>query len=71
MWSLLFFVLMIVVFGKILKFAIKATWSVAKIMVTLVFLPVILVGLVLAGLLTLALPILVVIGIVAFIGLND
>lgn len=71
MWSLLFFVLMIVVFGKILKFAIKATWSVAKIMVTLVFLPVILVGLVLAGLLTLALPILVVIGIVAFIVLND
>jgi hypothetical protein len=71
MWSLLFFVLMIVVFGKILKFAIKATWGVAKIMVTLVFLPVILVGLVLAGLLTLALPILVVIGIVAFIVLND
>jgi hypothetical protein len=71
MWSLLFFVLMIVVFGKILKFAIKATWSIAKIMVTLVFLPVILVGLVLAGLLTLALPILVVIGIVAFIVLND
>ena len=71
MWSLLFFILMIVVFGKILKFAIKATWSIAKVMVTLVFLPVILVGLVLAGLLTLALPILVVIGIVAFIVLHD
>lgn len=71
MWSLLFFILMFVVFGKILGFAIKATWGVAKIMISLVFLPLVLVGLVLAGLLTLALPILVVIGIVAFIVLQD
>ena len=27
MWSIIFVILMLVVFGKILKFAVKATWS--------------------------------------------
>lgn len=71
MWSIIFIILMFVVFGKILKFAIKATWSIAKIVVSLVFLPLILVGLVLSGLIVLALPILLVMGIIAFVVLRD
>ena len=71
MWSLLFVILMLVIFGKVLKFAIKMTWGIAKIVVTLVLLPVILVGLVLSGLIVLALPILIVMGIIVFVALRD
>lgn len=67
MLSFLFTLLMIVVFGKILFFAIKATWGIAKIIFTLVFLPVILIALVLSGLAFIALPVLIVIGILVFI----
>ena len=71
MWSIIFFVLLFVVFGKILLFAIKATWSIARIIVSLIVFPLILVGLVLSGLVALALPILIVAGIVAFFGMRD
>ena len=71
MWSIIFVILMLVVFGKILKFAIKATWGIAKIVVFLVLLPLILVGLVLSGVIVLALPILIVVGIIAFVILRD
>ena len=50
MLSLLFVVLMIMVFGKLLGIALKATWSIAKIVVTLIFCPVVLLVLVIAGL---------------------
>lgn len=71
MLTFLFFLFMLIIFGKILKFAIKATWGISKILFSLVFLPLILIGLVLKGLLMLALPILVVIGIIAVIVLRD
>ena len=71
MWSIIFIILMLVVFGKILKFAIKATWGIAKIIVSLVLLPLILVGLVLSGPIVLALPLLIVVGIIAFVVLRD
>lgn len=65
MLELLFTILMFVVFGKILFFAIKATWSITKILLTVVFLPLILVTLAFAGLFYIAFPILIVIAIVA------
>lgn len=71
MWSLIFIILMFIVFGKILKFAIKATWGIAKIVVSLVLLPLILVGLVLSGLIIVAIPVLVVVGVIAFVALRD
>ncbi|MBQ6835261.1 MAG: hypothetical protein IJO55_12725 [Lachnospiraceae bacterium] len=71
MLTFLFFILMLAVFGKILGFAIKATWSISKIVFSVVLLPLFLVGLVLKGLLTLALPILVIIGIISLIALHD
>lgn len=71
MWSLIFIVLMFIVFGKVLLFSLKAAWGITKIMVSVVLLPLILVGLVLSGLIVLALPILVVVGIIAFVVLRD
>ena len=67
MLSILFTILMFVVFGKILLFAIKATWGIAKIITTLIFLPFILIALVLSGFIFIALPVLIIVGILAFI----
>ena len=71
MLSMLFWILMLMVFGKILKFAIKAAWGISKILVSLIFLPLVLIGLVVQGLLLLALPILIVIGVVVLVMLHD
>ena len=62
---------MIVVFVKILVFAVKAAWGISKIIVTVVLLPLILLGLVLKGLIDLAFPILLIIGVVSFLVLRD
>lgn len=62
MLSLLFAILMIIVFGKLVGFAIRATWGMAKVIVTLVIFPVVLIGLVLGGLLSIAFPILIIVG---------
>lgn len=70
MIELLFTILMFVVFGKLLFFAIKATWGIAKILLTIVLLPFILVALAFAGLLYIAFPLLVIIGIVSLIGIR-
>ena len=67
MLSFLFTVLMIIVFGKLIGVAIRATWGIAKILVSLVFLPLILIGLVLGGLIYLALPILIVVGLICLV----
>ena len=62
MLTLIFLVMMILVFGKILGFAIRAAWGVSKIVCTVVFLPLLLVGLVLIGVVKIALPILLIVG---------
>jgi len=62
MLELLFAVLMITIFGKLFIFGVKATWGITKILVMVVFLPLILIGLVVGGLISLALPLLLVIG---------
>lgn len=64
----LFTILMIGIFGKLIGLAFKMTWGIAKILVTLVFLPITLIGLVIGGLISIALPILVLVGIVFLIG---
>ncbi|MBR6615100.1 MAG: hypothetical protein IKK95_03930 [Lachnospiraceae bacterium] len=71
MLSLIFWILMFMTFGKILKFALKMAWGISKIIVSLVLLPLFLVVLVLKGLMFLALPILVVVGVIALIALHD
>lgn len=58
---------MIWVFGKLLVFGVKAAWGITKILVTIVLLPLVLLGMVAGGLLYLAFPILIVIGIVSLV----
>ena len=58
---------MIWIFGKILFFGIKAAWGISKFLVTVVLLPLVLLGMVVCGLIYIAFPILIVVGIVALI----
>lgn len=67
MLSFLFTICMIWVFGKLLFFGIKAAWGISKFLVTIVLLPLILIGLVAGGLLYIAFPILIIVGIVALV----
>lgn len=67
MLELIFTILMFVIFGKILFFAIKAAWGITKILFAIIFLPAILVGLVLGGLIYVAFPVLVIIGIISLL----
>ena len=48
-------------------FGIKAAWGISKFLLTIVLLPVILIGLVVGGLIYLAFPILIVVGIVGLL----
>lgn len=71
MLTFIFTILLLITFGKILGFAIKATWGITKILFSVVLIPLFLVGLVLKGLILIALPILVVVGIISLIVLHD
>lgn len=70
MLTFIFCILMIVVFGNIVTFAVKMAWGVSKIVINLVLLPVIFIGMVLAGLFWLAIPLLVVIGLLSLFAMN-
>ncbi|WP_433401040.1 hypothetical protein [Blautia sp.] len=67
MLSLLFTICMIWVFGKLLFFGIKAAWRISKFLVTIVLLPLILIGLVVGGLIYIAFPILIIVGIAVLV----
>ena len=71
MLNFIFFILMILVFGKILGFAIKAAWGVSKIVCSVILLPLFLVGLVIKGLFSIAVPILLVVGVISLFVMND
>lgn len=65
MLTLIFVILMFSVFGKLLLFSIKAAWGITKIVFTIVLLPLILIGMALAGLMYGALILVVIIGAVS------
>ena len=65
MLTFFFVICMFGIFGKLIGLAFKMTWGIAKVLFTLVFLPVILVGLAMGGLLVVAFPLLIVVGIVS------
>lgn len=60
--SLLFTIFFFMIFGKMIGFAFRATWGIFKVLMYLVFLPLILVAMVFGGLIYIALPILLVVG---------
>ena len=65
MLTLLFILLMLGVVGELIGVAFKMSWGLVKILFTIAFWPIILLGMVIAGLMELAFPILIVIGLVA------
>lgn len=65
MLTFIFIVLMVAIFGRLLYFAIKLTWGFTKVLFTLIFLPLILVFGLLGGLIQIAFPVLIIIGIVS------
>lgn len=68
MWTLLFIILMLGIFGRMIGFAFRATWGITKVLFNLVLLPLFLICLVIAGFMYLALPILVIVGVVMLVG---
>ena len=66
MITLLIIISMAIMF-KILVFGLKAAWGIARLLLTLIVFPVIMVGLLMAGLIYLAIPILIVAGIIALV----
>ena len=63
MWLLLFLVLLFMIFGKLLSIALRAAWSITKILVSVVLFPLALVMLVIVGLTYVALPVLIITGV--------
>ena len=67
MLTLLFGICMLFLFGKLLVFGIRGAWGISKIVLTVVFLPIILIALVAGGLLYIAFPILIVLGLISLV----
>lgn len=70
MLTLLFMICMFGIFAKLLVFGLKATWGLSKLLLTVIFFPLILVGMVVGGLIYLAFPILIIVGIVSLLSRN-
>lgn len=58
---------MLGVIGKLFVFGLKASWGILKLLCTIVFFPVILIGMVVGGLIYLAFPLLIIGGIIALV----
>ncbi len=67
MLNLIFMILMISVFGRLLGFAIRLSWGFFRVMLSLVFLPGIIIAGFIGGLFYLAFPLLAVVGLVSLI----
>ena len=67
MFTIFFIALLLWFIGSVLRLAIRATWGITKIFFRLIFLPLVLIGLVLGGLIYIALPLLVIVGIIMLV----
>lgn len=68
MLTIIFVIALVWVAWKMLVWGIKAAWGIAKIICTVLLLPLFLFGLVCVGLIYLAIPILIIAGVCALIG---
>lgn len=64
---ILFLILMFMFFGKMIIFGIKAAWGIGKFMIGLILLPILIIGVIAAGLIYLALPLLAIAGIILLV----
>lgn len=65
MITAIFFILMAIVFTRFAFLSVKLTWGFTKVLLTLVFLPFMLFGSLLLGLIEISLPVLIIIGIIS------
>jgi len=70
MLTLIFLIMMFWFFGKLTIFAIKASWTILKVVVWLIFLPLTLIGLFIEGMVYIALPVLAIIGVLSLLGIE-
>ena len=63
----LFIILMFMFFGKMIIFGIKAAWGLGKFVIGLILLPILIIGVIAAGLIYLTLPLLVIAGVILLI----
>lgn len=64
---IMFTILMLVIFGKMIGLAFRAAWGLTGVFFGLIFLPVILIGLAIAGFMYLAWPILMIVGLIMLV----
>lgn len=67
MLSVLFLICLIWFIGKFFIFGLKASWGIMKLFCTVVFFPVILIGMVVGGMLYIAFPVLIIGAIIALV----
>ena len=67
MLSILFTICMLWFIGKFFIFGLKASWGIMKLLCTVIFFPVILIGMVVGGLIYIALPLLIIGGIIGLV----
>ena len=67
MITAVFGILMILIFGKLAIFALKMAWGILRFTLTIVFLPLMLIGMVIGGLIKLAFVILIIVGIITLV----
>lgn len=69
MLTIIFGILMLVFIFEIIGAGIRLAWGITKVLCTVIFFPVILIALFAAGLVYIALPILIIAGIVCLVGM--
>ena len=67
MLSILFTICMLWFIVKFYIFGLKASWGIMKLLCTVIFFPVILIGMVVGGLIYIALPLLIIGGIIGLV----
>ena len=67
MFTFIFLICMFGIFGKLIGVAFEMAWGITKVVFTLVFLPIIILGCLIKGLLVLAVPLLAIVGLVTII----
>ena len=65
MLTVLFIICMLGFVGKLFFFGIKAAWGISKIIASVVLLPLFLIGLVAVGLIKIAFPVLLIVGVIS------
>ena len=67
MLTLIFIICMLIIFGKVAGLAFRGAWGLTKSLISLVLIPVILIGMVFSGLVIIALPSMIIFGVLALV----